>query len=91
VKTRLPAGLALLALLLLAGFGLRYGSKALDHILVALILGLYGIGSVVLVLRSLLSRPEDRRRLFSCGELALLPEKWRRWVLDEKEDSRDAA
>jgi len=53
--------------------------------LVVVILGLYIVGSAVLVRKALVSRPEDRRRVFSCGELALLPASWRRWILDEKE------
>ena len=56
----------------------------LDNTLAVLILSLYIVGSAVLVLKTLV-RPEDPKHILSCGELALLPESWRRWLLDEKE------
>ena len=76
-------GLAV-AFLSLVGIGVVYGGRLLDQILVVLILALYLVGSAVLVFKSLGARPKERRRMFSCGELALLPESWRRWVLDER-------
>jgi hypothetical protein len=85
VKTRFRAGILLLAFLSVVGIGVGYGSRVLDNTLAVLILSLYIVGSAALVLNMLVFRPEDRQRVFSCGELALLPESWRRWLLDEKE------
>ena len=74
----------MLVFLLVLGVGVGYGSKVLDNTLAVLILSLYIVGSAVLVLKTLVSRPEDPKHI-PCGELALLPESWRRWLLDEKE------
>ena len=84
MKSRLHLGLLALALMVFAGIGVRCGSRLLDQTLAVLILGVYTVGSAVLVLKSLGSPPRERRKIFSCGELALLPESWRRWLLDEK-------
>ena len=73
------------AFLLFVAIGVGYGARLLDQTLAILILGLYIAGSVVLVLKALGSGPGDRRKIFSCGELALLPDSWRQWLLDEKE------
>jgi len=70
------------------GIGVGYRSRVLDNGWAVLLLGLYIGGSVVLVLKTLAYRREDRRHIFSCGELALLPENWRRWLLDEKRPAR---
>jgi len=71
-------------LLVFVAIGVVYGTRFLDQTL-ALLLGAFYIGSsIVLVFKALGSRPEDRRRLFNYGALALLPESWRRWLLDEK-------
>ena len=73
-----------IAFLLFIGIGVDYGIRTLDRPVALLILAFYIIGSVVLVFKALRSRPEDRKRFFCCGELALLPDSWRRWMLDEK-------
>jgi hypothetical protein len=72
-----------LVFLLVLGIDIGFGSKSLDNILAVLILGLYLVGSAVLVLRTLLAPRQNWRQMASCGELSLLPEKWRRWALDE--------
>ena len=78
-------GLALVAFLLLfVRVGVHYDARFLDQILAVFILALYIFGSAILVFKAVRSRPEERRRIFSCGELALLPESWRRWLLHEK-------
>jgi hypothetical protein len=59
--------------------------RRLDNLLALAICAVYLAGSAVLVLRALLARGSARRRAFSCGELALLPRRWRRWVLDERD------
>jgi hypothetical protein len=86
VKTRLRASVILFGLLLVVGSGVSYGAKVLDRILAVLVLGVYIAGSAALVLKTLVSRPGDRKHIFSCGELALLPESWRRWLLDEQRE-----
>ena len=72
------------ALASFAGLGIACGARSLDRILAILILVAYILGSTILILKTRHSSPEDRRRTFSCGELALLPASWRRWMLDEK-------
>ena len=59
-------------------------SKLLDNALVVVILGWYIAGSGLLVLKALVSRPADRKRVFSHGELGLLPQSWQRWMLGDK-------
>jgi len=84
VKTR-RHGLGLAVTFLFGvGFGLVFRVSLLDQALAVLILALYIIGSAVLVFKAIGSRPEERRRIFSCGEMALVPESWRRWLLDER-------
>ena len=61
--------------------------KTLDNAVAILILGLWLAGSIFLLAKSAASRPEDRRSIFSCGVLALVPERWRRWLLDENPQS----
>jgi hypothetical protein len=85
MKTRFRVGVSLSVVLSVAGAVVVLGPKKFDHALAVLIGGLYIAGSVVLVLKGLVSRPEDRLRIFYHGELALLPASWRRWMLDEKE------
>lgn len=63
---------------------LGHGYKVLDNALAVLILAVYVFGSAALLVKALLSR-KHLQHTFSCGELALLPEGWRRWLLDEKE------
>jgi hypothetical protein len=84
VKYRLHPAFLAVPVLLLAGIGVGFGVKVLDRTLAILILGVYLVGSAILVLKSLGSAPVERRKFFSCGELALLPQNWRRWMLDEK-------
>lgn len=57
--------------------------KALDNALAIFLAGASVVGSAVLLARTLL-RHDSPQRTFSCGELALLPASWRRWLLDEK-------
>lgn len=57
----------------------------LDQTVIFLVLGLYVVGCAILVRRVVSSRPGGWRRIFYGGELALLPENWRRWLLDEKQ------
>ena len=84
MKSRLRALAIGLAFVMLIGIAGAYRSRLPDQILVAIILAVYVVGSAVLLFRSRSLPPEGRRRIFSCGVLALLPASWRRWVLDEK-------
>lgn len=63
--------------------GLSHWYKVLDQALAILILGVGILGSTILLLKSLFRR-EPLQCTFSCGELVLLPESWRRWMLGEK-------
>lgn len=66
---------------------LSRGHNVLDNALAILILGVYVFGSAVLLVKALLSRRKSLQSAFSSGELALLPEGWRRWLLDERKPS----
>ena len=84
MKPHLPAWCVLLIFLVVVGVSVDCGSRLLDY---TILLGLYGAGGAILVAKTLVSRPGDRKRHLGGGELALLPESWRRWLLDEKEHS----
>ena len=83
MNTRLRGVASTVAFLVLVAIAGAYGTRFLDQMLVALVSAIYIAGSAVLVFKACGSRPEDRRRLFYGGVLALLPESWRRWCLDE--------
>jgi len=86
MRTRLRIGISLLVVLLVVGVGVVLGPKKFDHALAVFVLGpMYIVGSAALVLKGLVSRPEERWRIFNYGGLSLLPASWRRWMLDEKE------
>lgn len=84
MKIHLRGVALVVAPLLFIGIGVGYGIRTLDYVVALVILAFYIVGSAVLVFKALRYRSEYRRRFFSYGELALLPESWRRWMLDEK-------
>lgn len=88
MKRSLSAGVGLLVFLLLAGIGIVLGPKVLDKTLAMAILAVYIASPAILLLKALFSRHPDRKQLFSCGELALLPCSWRRWMLADAYDQR---
>ncbi|HEY3838767.1 MAG TPA: hypothetical protein VGL72_19455 [Bryobacteraceae bacterium] len=83
MKTRLRAGGWLLASLVILGIAVSPRFRQIDNAFAVFILCLYVLGSPVLVLKALRFRRAGRKHVFSGGELALLPESWRRWMLDQ--------
>lgn len=64
-------------------------AKMLDTVLVFLALGFCLISSVVLLFRWFVRRPGEALHRMAWGsELAVLPARWRRWLLDEDRGRR---
>ena len=62
-------------------------SKALDLFLG---LGLYVIGSAVVLLKTLTEKPGDSYSRLGWGnQLSALPSSWQRWLLDETHEAKD--
>lgn len=58
-------------------------SRALDKWILLVVWGAFLIATVVLIVRNARSLRGGQGVCF--GQLALLPRKWRRWVLDERD------
>ncbi len=87
LKIHWRAACLFLLFLLAIGTGSVYRSGALDNTVALLLVAWCVAGSVAIVVRHVRHRPGDPQR-FGGPQFPLLPEKWRRWMLDEEMPKR---
>lgn len=85
MHSRRRAIFVLLLSLVVMGLAINIVPRSADNVIALLILAWFVLGSALLMIRALRAPRGQRRHFFYSGGLALYPESWRRWLLDERE------